>query len=65
MISDVLTSIEGLEICAVFGLIIFLLAFAAVLVWVFRLDTPSLRQWSRLPLDNQTTSDTQGAHEHE
>lgn len=51
MYKDILRGITGIEVWPVLSLVIFVTFFAAVLVWVARLDRQRVAQLSALPLD--------------
>lgn len=52
MYKDVLRSIEGAELMPSIALIIFLTFFIGMLIWVYRRDTQTIDEISRLPLDD-------------
>jgi cytochrome c oxidase cbb3-type subunit 4 len=54
MYKDVLQSIAGIEIYPVISLILFLLAFTSILVWVIRLDKDKVKEYSRIPLEEDS-----------
>jgi len=51
MYKDILRSIAGIEVFPILSLLVFVLFFAAVLVWTARLDRTRLEQLAALPLD--------------
>jgi len=53
MISNYLSSIEGISIFPVISLLIFLTAFIFMIVWIFRVDTSYVKQMENLPLDSE------------
>lgn len=65
MISDVLESIAGLEVFPIIGLILFVLAFVAVIIWVVRLPKRRVKRWSRIPLEDDKVVDPKGADDNE
>lgn len=55
MMSEVLSSIDGIRIFPIAGLIIFVLAFVAITIWVFSLDKKTISEAERLPLEAGST----------
>lgn len=51
MISNILSSIDGIAVYPVISLLIFLPFFVAVTIWIFKLDKQYLKRMSELPLD--------------
>jgi cytochrome c oxidase cbb3-type subunit IV len=51
MYKDILRHIAGIEVFPVLSLVVFVTVFAAVLVYVARLDAARLSRLSSLPLD--------------
>lgn len=51
MYTEVLRSIDGVGIFPAISLVVFVLFFSAMLVWVWRLSSDRLVEYSRLPLD--------------
>jgi hypothetical protein len=54
MIRSVLESIDGVATYPVISLVLFVLAFAGVVIWALRLDRGLIETMRRLPLDNET-----------
>ena len=52
MIKDALLSIPGVEIFPIISLIIFVIIFAIVVIWTFRLDKEVIAEMESIPLDN-------------
>ncbi len=52
MIKDYLQAIENVAIYPIISLIIFVLFFAAVLFWIFKLDKKYISRMENLPLEN-------------
>ncbi len=52
MIRNVLESIPGIELYPIVALLLFVMFFAALLVWFVRADKARLGVLSRLPLDD-------------
>ena len=50
MYKDVLQSIEGIELFAIIGMIIFVLFFTSMTVWLFVADKKYIKKMSELPL---------------
>lgn len=61
MISKYLSSIEGISIFPVIGLILFFLVFVSLIIWVVRLDKKYLLKMGNLPFEikneNQNNSE--------
>lgn len=51
MIRDVLSTINGIEVYPIIGLILFFLVFTGLLVLVFRMDKKQLTKMSNLPFE--------------
>ncbi|PWB74122.1 hypothetical protein C3F09_04355 [candidate division GN15 bacterium] len=64
MISEFITSIAHTTWLPAAMLVIAMLAFAAVIVWVVRLDKEIVRELERLPLDSTVTELTRGDDRH-
>ncbi len=61
MIRDILSSIDGIEIYPVVGLVIFVLFFAACIVWVVKIDRSYIDKMRHLPLkSDETINDFKG-----
>lgn len=56
MITDVLSSISGIEIFPAIGLIFFFLVFLGFLYWAFRLDKKYIQEMENLPLERDLTN---------
>jgi len=54
MFKNILESVNGIEIYAISGLILFLVMFISVTVWIFKADKNYIRKMEQLPLDNNT-----------
>lgn len=52
MIKDYLQTIENVAVYPLFSLILFVLFFAAVLFWIFKLDKKYISRMENLPLEN-------------
>lgn len=61
MISETLQRIDGVTIFPIVGLILFIAAFTACVIWVMRLDKNYLSHMERLPLeaDGMTSQEDQ------
>lgn len=51
MIKDYLQTIDGVAIYPIISMIVFVLFFAAVLVWIFKLDKKYINRMENLPLE--------------
>ena len=51
MIRNYLQSIEGIEIYPLISLAVFILFFAAVIVWIVRVDKNYIKEMEELPLE--------------
>jgi cytochrome c oxidase cbb3-type subunit 4 len=56
MLSNTLSSIEGVAAYPLFSLFIFVPFFIAVTVWVFKLDKTFLNHMGEMPLNDSTES---------
>jgi cytochrome c oxidase cbb3-type subunit IV len=61
MYKDILRTMAGIEVFPLLSLLLFVTVFAVVLVWAGRLDGPRLSRYSRLPLDDSQTDNTDAA----
>ena len=52
MYKEVLQSIEGIGIFPIISMIVFVIFFAAVIIWYFKADKKYLNKMKNLPLDN-------------
>jgi cbb3-type cytochrome oxidase subunit 3 len=52
MISENLSSIEGVSVFPIIALILFVLIFTGAVIWVFRLDRKYIKQMEIIPLDS-------------
>ncbi len=57
MISNVLSSIDGIEIYPLIAMIIFIFLFAICLIYIFRLDKNFLHKMGNLPLETINEND--------
>ena len=53
MFKNILSSVSGIEIYAITGLVIFIVMFSAVLIWLFKVDKTYIKKMEQLPLDNK------------
>jgi cbb3-type cytochrome oxidase subunit 3 len=56
MISDTLSSTEGVSIFAIIALISFVLLFVGVVIWIFKADKKYLKKMKNLPLESENKS---------
>jgi hypothetical protein len=54
MFSNLLSSIEGVEVYAIIALLIFTALFAAVIIFVLKVDKAYITKMENLPLENDT-----------
>lgn len=52
MYKQLLESIVGVELYPILSLVLFMVIFAAVIVWVIRMDKKKVTHMSNLPLEN-------------
>lgn len=52
MYKELLQSIEGIEVYPIISLIVFVLFFAIILLWMFKVDKNYIKKMENLPLDN-------------
>lgn len=62
MIRDVLQSLEGIELYPVISLIIFIVFFAALIIWMIKVDKKYIKKMKNLPLEkeNETENNNSG-----
>lgn len=65
MLSQYLSAIEGIAAYPIFSLLIFVPFFAAVTVWIFKLDAQYLTHMSELPLADSQEQSEQGNENYE
>ena len=51
MYKELLQSIEGIEVYPIISLIVFVLFFAIILLWMFKVDKNYIKKMENLPLD--------------
>lgn len=51
MIKDYLQTIDAVSIYPIISMIVFILFFAAVLIWIFKLDKKYINRMENLPLE--------------
>ena len=56
MISDILSTTEGVSFYAIIALISFVLLFIGVVVWTFKVDKTYLTRMENLPLNSENNS---------
>ena len=52
MYKELLQSIEGISLYPIISLIVFVLFFAIILIWMFKVDKNYIKKMENLPLDN-------------
>ena len=64
MFSDILGSTDGAVPLTLAAMIIFIVCFVAVVIWVIKLDTNTVNEMARLPLESGTApAEDRGNHE--
>jgi hypothetical protein len=63
MYKEILRAIAGIEVYPILSLVLFVAVFAAVLVWVARLDRAHLSRFAALPLEEDEAHEEGEAHE--
>jgi cytochrome c oxidase cbb3-type subunit 4 len=53
MIKDLLQSVEGITIYPIISLIVFVLFFALIIIWMFRVDKNYIKKMENLPLEKE------------
>jgi cytochrome c oxidase cbb3-type subunit IV len=53
MYKDILQSIEGVSVYPVFSMIVFVLFFAAIIIWLVRVDKNYIKKMENLPLEKE------------
>jgi hypothetical protein len=56
MISNILSTIEGVSFYAIIALLSFVLLFLGVIVWTFKVDKTYLTKMENLPLSSENNS---------
>ena len=59
MYKEYLESINGVQVYAIVGFVIFFLFFIIVTIHTFRLNKQSVNRFSQLPLDEETETNSQ------
>ncbi len=52
MFKDILESVNGIEIYAIAGLILFFAMFITIIIWMYRADKSYIEKMKMLPLEN-------------
>ena len=60
MYTEVLRSIEGIEIFPVVSLLVFVTVFSVMLLWTSRLNARVLHEYAAMPLDDDKAPRTEG-----
>jgi hypothetical protein len=65
MISDILSSTEGVSFYAIIALLSFVMLFAGVIIWTFKADKSYLTRMKNLPLssENKSTNNPENSNE--
>lgn len=58
MYKEVLQTIEGIGIYPIISMIVFIIFFAAIIIWYFKADKKYLNKMKNLPLDNDEKSNS-------
>jgi hypothetical protein len=61
--SDILSNLADAPVYSIIGLIAFVVAFVAVIIWVIRMDRSEIDSISKLPLDGSSAADGENTHE--
>lgn len=64
MYKEILRTIVGIEVFPIISLALFVVSFAAVVVYAVRLDRRQADTYSRMPLDMPTPSSTASTGDH-
>ncbi len=57
MVRDVLQSLEGIELYPIISLIIFVSFFAALIIWMIKVDKKYIKKMKNLPLEKEDESE--------
>lgn len=57
MVRDVLQSLEGIELYPIISLIIFVSFFAALIIWMIKVDKKYIKKMKNLPLEKENESE--------
>jgi len=55
MFSKYFVSVEWLNIFAIATMILFIITFAVIVIWTFRIDKKKLEEYNNLPLENKNS----------
>ena len=53
MIKEIMNSVEGISIYPIISLIVFVLFFAVILIWMFKVDKNYIKKMENLPLEKE------------
>jgi len=60
MFKDVLASIEGIELAPIILLFTFIAFFAAMIIWVIKMDDNAVKEYASLPFENSKSPLNEG-----
>lgn len=55
MFSKYFVSVEWLNIFAIATMILFIITFAVIVIWTFKIDKKKLEEYNNLPLENKNS----------
>lgn len=55
MFSKYFASVEWLNIFAIATMILFIITFAVIVIWTFKIDKKKLEEYNNLPLENKNS----------
>ncbi len=55
MFSKYFISVEWLNIFAIATMILFIITFAVIVIWTFKIDKKKLEEYNNLPLENKNS----------
>ncbi len=55
MFSKYFVSVEWLNIFAIATMILFIITFAVIVIWAFKIDKKKLEEYNNLPLENKNS----------
>ncbi|MGV8016949.1 MAG: hypothetical protein AB2L26_02025 [Ignavibacteria bacterium] len=55
MFSKYFVSVEWLNIFAIATMVLFIITFAVIVIWAFKIDKKKLEEYNNLPLENKNS----------